>query len=149
MQPLQSILISRFTFISFPLPTLLQNANVGRDSFSQNAYLSIKFICHRCSHPLSQPGSTFPNSIKGKKKLNTKDQHSDLIWPSSGLLQGFKKRGKRDKINYPCSRFCLIPIKSARLRPSSTSNRKGKTLSNFKVTWKNIACRTRLALRSK
>lgn len=79
---------------------------------------------------------------KGKKP---KYQHSDLVWPSSGLLWGFKERGRRDKINYPCSRFCLIPIKCARLRPSSTSNRKGY-FSNFKVTWKNIACRTRLTL---
>lgn len=67
-------------------------------------------------------------------------------WPSSGLLKGFKERGSRDKINYPCSRFCLIRIKCARLRPSSTSNRKGKTLSNCKVTCKNIACRIGLTL---
>lgn len=81
---------------------------------------------------------------KGGKNLNTKYQHSDMVWPSSGLLEGFKERGRRDKINYPYSRFCLIPIKFARLRPSSSSNRKGKTLSNCKVTWKNTACRTRL-----
>lgn len=82
----------------FPLPTLLQNANVGRDSFSQNAYLSIRFICHRCSHPLGQPGGTFPNNIKEKKPLNT----NILIWFGQAVVysrDSKKEAGETKKLS--------------------------------------------------